>query len=276
MKDTSFQTPRLLTAHALLVFAFLYLPIAILVLYSFNGQGVGGFPPRDLTLNWYRILFNDAAIWDSVLNSLLVAAAAMLIALLFGTLAALALDRANFPGKVLFRRLVLLPLILPGLITGLSLLMLFRVGEVKLSLLTIILGHGTALISVATTEVFAGLQKLHRAQEEASLDLGATYWQTFWRITVPNLKLSLIGAALLIFTLSMDEIAVSFFLIGRDNTLPLEIWGRLRRGITPEINAISTIIFMFSLMAIVVWYRLRTRAEVTPEVGSELVGTADR
>jgi ABC-type Fe3+ transport system permease subunit len=101
------------------------------------------------------------------------------------------------------------------------------------------------------------LQKLNRAQEEASLDLGATYWQTFWRITVPNLKLSIIGAALLIFTLSMDEIAVSFFLIGRDNTLPLEIWGRLRRGITPEINAISTIIFLFSLIAIVFWYRLR-------------------
>jgi spermidine/putrescine transport system permease protein len=274
MKRSSLQGPRWLTAHALAVFAFLYLPIAILILYSFNGQGVGGFPPRNLTLNWYRILFNDGAIWDSVLNSLLVAAAAMLIALLLGIPAALALDRAEFPGKTLFRRLVLLPLILPGIITGLSLLMLFRVAEVKLSLLTIVLGHGTALISVATTEVFAGLQKLNRAQEEASLDLGATYWQTFWHITVPNLKLSIIGAALLIFTLSMDEIAVSFFLIGRDNTLPLEIWGRLRRGITPEINAVSTIIFMFSLIAIVVWYRLRTRAEVTSEVGAELVETA--
>jgi spermidine/putrescine transport system permease protein len=273
MKRAASRTPSGLTVHALLVFAFLYLPIAVLILYSFNGQGVGGFPPHDLTLNWYRILFNDAPIWDSVLNSLLVAVAAMFIALLFGIPAALALDRAQFPGKALFRRLVLLPLILPGIITGLSLLMLFRVGEIRLSLLTIILGHGTALISVATTEVFAGLQKLNRAQEEASLDLGATYWQTFWRITVPNLKLSIIGAALLIFTLSMDEIAVSFFLIGRENTLPLEIWGRLRRGITPEINAISTIIFMFSLIAIVFWYRLRTRAEATPEIGPELVET---
>ena len=257
------RSPRLLTLHALLAFAFLYLPIVILILYSFNGQGVGGFPPHDLTLNWYRILFNDAPIWDSVLNSLIVDAAAMFIALAFGIPAALALDRTQFPGKALFRRLVLLPLILPGIITGLSLLMLFRITDVKLSLLTIVLGHGTALISVATTEVFAGLQKLNRAQEEASLDLGATYWQTFWRITLPNLKLSIIGAALLIFTLSMDEIAVSFFLIGRDNTLPLEIWGRLRRGITPEINAISTIIFLFSLIAIVLWYRLRTRAEST-------------
>jgi spermidine/putrescine transport system permease protein len=255
--------------HAVAVFAFLYLPIVTLIVYSFNGQGVGGFPPRNLTFDWYRMLFADDAIWQSVLNSLLVAVAAVAIALTFGIPAALALDRANFPGKAVFRRLVLLPLILPGIITGLSLLMLFREADVKLSLVTIILGHGTALISVATTEVFAGLQKLDRAQEEASLDLGANYWQTFWRVTIPNLRLSIIGAALLIFTLSMDEIAVSFFLIGRDNTLPLEIWGRLRRGITPEINAISSIIFVFSLIVIVIWYRLRVQEgqiEVTAEL----------
>jgi len=257
---------RWLLVHAAAVFAFLYLPIAVLILYSFNGEGVGGFPPHHLTLDWYRTLFADGPIWDSVLNSLEVAIVAMAIALTFGVPAALALDRAEFPGKALFRRIVLLPLILPGIITGLSLLMFFNLVDVKLSLLTITLGHGTALISVATTEVFAGLQKLDRAQEEASLDLGANYWQTFWRITVPNLKLPIIGAALLIFTLSMDEIAVSFFLIGRDNTLPLEIWGRLRRGITPEINAISTIIFVFSLVTIVVWYRLRMRGEAAAEI----------
>jgi spermidine/putrescine transport system permease protein len=260
-----------LSGHAIAVFAFLYLPIVTLIVYSFNGQGVGGFPPRNLTFDWYRMLFTDDAIWNSVLNSLMVAVAAVGIALGFGIPAALALDRADFPGKAIFRRLVLLPLILPGIITGLSLLMLFREADVKLSLLTIVLGHGTALISVATTEVFAGLQKLDRAQEEASLDLGANYWQTFWRVTIPNLRLSIIGAALLIFTLSMDEIAVSFFLIGRENTLPLEIWGRLRRGITPEINAISTIIFVFSLIAIVIWYRLRVSAEGAPEIAAELL-----
>ena len=266
---------RWLPIHAVAVFAFLYLPIAVLILYSFNRQGVGGFPPHHLTLDWYRILFADDAIWDSVLNSVEVAFAAMAIALAFGIPAALALDRAQFPGKALFRRLVLLPLILPGIITGLSLLMLFNLAGTRLSLLTIVLGHGTALISVATTEVFAGLQKLDRAQEEASLDLGATYWQTFWRVTMPNLKLSIIGAALLIFTLSMDEIAVSFFLIGRENTLPLEIWARLRRGITPEINAISTIIFAFSLIAIVIWYRLRVRTEGGAEIGAELLETSE-
>jgi len=253
------QRSPLLTAYAVLVFGFIYLPIVVLILYSFNRNGVGGFPPRQLTLDWYRRLFSDAAIWDSVVNSLLVAAASVALALTLGLLAALALDRASFPGKALFRRLVLLPLILPGIITGLSLLMFAVFAGMQLSLVTVFLGHGTALISVATTELFAGLQKLDRAQEEASLDLGATPWQTFWRVTLPNLKLSLIAAGLLIFTLSMDEIAVTFFLIGRDNTLPLEIWGRLRRGITPEINAISTVIFAVSVALIVIWYRLRAR-----------------
>src|SRR5579864_7806598 len=251
--------PRWLPVQTFAVFAFLYLPILVLIVYSFNGESVGGFPPRGWTVRWYRILLDDDALWSAVGNSLLVAAAAMVLALAFGLPAALALDRASFPGKALFRRLVLLPLILPGIITGLSLLMLFVTAGMKLSLLTITLGHGTALISVATTEIFAGLQKLDRAQEEASLDLGATPWQTFWRVTLPNLKLSLIAAGLLIFTLSMDEIAVTFFLIGRDNTLPLEIWGRLRRGITPEINAISTLIFAASVALIVIWYRLRAR-----------------
>jgi len=241
------------------VFAFLYLPIVVLILYSFNREGVGGFPPRHLTLDWYRMLASDGAILDAVVNSLLVALAAVAIALALGLPAALALDRVAFPGKALFRRLVLLPLILPGIITGLSLLMLAVFASMKLSLLTVIIGHGTALISVGTTEISAGLQKMDRAQEEASLDLGASYWRTFWRVTLPNLRLPLVAAGLLIFTLSMDEIAVSFFLIGRDNTLPLEIWGRLRRGLTPEINAVSTIIFLVSVGLILVWYRLRTR-----------------
>jgi spermidine/putrescine transport system permease protein len=250
-----------LAAYSAMVYAFLYLPILVLVIYSFNGQGIGGFPPRGWTLNWYSILFADAGLWSTVLNSLLVAIAGVGISIGLGLPAALALDRTGFPGKAIFRRIVLLPLILPGIITGLSLLMFFVAAGMKLSLRTIVLGHGTALISVATTEIFAGLQKLDRAQEEASLDLGANHWKTFCRVTLPNLRVSIIAAALLIFTLSMDEIAVSFFLIGRENTLPLEIWSRLRRGITPELNAISTLILLFSIALIVLWYRLRTRTE---------------
>ncbi|MGH9580132.1 MAG: ABC transporter permease [Terriglobales bacterium] len=272
MSARALPPSRWLSLHAAAVFAFLYLPIVVLVVYSFNGEGVGGFPPRNLTLRWYRELAGDAAIWTAVGNSFAVALAAVAIALTLGIPAALALDRVTFPGKALFRRLVLLPLILPGIITGLSLLMLFVAAKLRLSLLTIMLGHGTALISVATTEIFAGLQKLDRAQEEASLDLGAGYWQTFWRVTLPNLRLPILGAALLVFTLSMDEIAVSFFLLGRENTLPLEIWSRLRRGITPEINAISTIIFLFSLGMVLAWYRLRTT--LSTEEGAEPIRAA--
>jgi spermidine/putrescine transport system permease protein len=274
-RSQTFRSGRWLGAYSAAVYGFLYFPIVVLVIYSLNGQGVGGFPPHGFTLAWYRMLLADEALWRTVLNSLVVALAAMAISIALGLPAALALDRAAFPGKALFRRLVLLPLILPGIITGLSLLLLFvRAFAMQLSLLTIILGHGTALISVATTEIFAGLQKLDRAQEEASLDLGATHWKTLWRVTLPNLRVSIVAAALLIFTLSMDEIAVSFFLIGRNNTLPLEIWSRLRRGITPEINAISTIILLFSIGALVLWYRLRTRSQTLDEAAATLLPSA--
>ena len=259
--STVSRRPWLLGTYAALVFAFIYLPIVVLVAYSFNRGGVGGFPPRHFTFDWYRQLFADSAIWDSVVNSLIVAAGAVVLSLTLGLLAALALDRADFPCKSLFRRLVLLPLILPGIITGLSMLMFAVIAGFQRSLILVFFGHGTALISVATTELFAGLQKMDRRQEEASLDLGATPWRTFWLVTLPNLKLSLIAAGLLIFTLSMDEIAVTFFLIGNESTLPLEIWGRLRRGITPEINAISTLILVVSIILIAIWYHLRTRNE---------------
>ena len=251
---------RWLRGHAVFVYLFLYSPIMVLILYSFNGVGVGGFPPKNLTLHWYQELFNDSGIWDSLYNSVFVALFATAIALILGFLGALAIDRTEFPGKKIFKRLILLPLILPGIITGLSLLMFFVSIDVQLSLLTITIGHATALISVAVTELYGALQKFERAQEEASLDLGANYWQTFWRVTLPNLKLPIIASGLLIFTLSLDEIAVSFFLLGRTNTLPLEIWSRLRLGITPEINAISTLIFLASLILIVISYRLQNRA----------------
>src|SRR5215831_43184 len=195
------RRPVFLSIFSALVFAFIYLPILVLVVYSFNRDGVGGFPPHHFTFDWYRQLASDSSLWNSVLNSLFVAAGAVLVSLTLGLLAALALDRSDFPGKALFRRLVLLPLILPGIITGLSLLMFAVSVGLGRGLTAVFFGHGTALISVATTEIFAGLQKLDRRQEEASLDLGATPWRTFWFVTLPNLRLSLVAAGLLVFTL---------------------------------------------------------------------------
>jgi len=254
------RRPVILGGFAACAYAFLYLPIAVLIVYSFNRDGVGGFPPRHLTFDWYGRLFADSAMWSAVGNSVIVATAAVILSMLIGFPAAYALDRHDFPGKTMFQRLILLPLIVPGVITGISLLLLAVGGGLRLSLLTVILGHATALTAVATTEIFAGFSKLDRALEDASADLGANGWQTLWRITLPLLRTSLMGTALLVFTLSMDEIAVTFFLIGRENTLPLEIWSRLRRGATPEMNAISTLIFLFSLFTIFVSQRLIGRA----------------
>ena len=199
------RAPLLLSVYAFLVYAFLYFPIIVLVVYSFNGSGVGGFPPAHWTVDWYHQLFMDAALWDAVLNSVIVAAVAVAIALGLGLPAALALDRTDFPGKALFRRLVLLPLILPGIITGLSLLMLFVAVGMKLSLVTITLGHGTALISVATTEIFAGLQKLERVQEEASLDLGAKRSTTFRRVVIPLTWPGIVAGMVLVFVPAMGN-----------------------------------------------------------------------
>jgi spermidine/putrescine transport system permease protein len=244
------------TAFAAAAYAFLYLPIVVLVVYSFNLDGVGGFPPHHWTLQWYQILFNDSAMWTSVANSAIVALSAVVLSMLIGFPAAWALNRYSFPGKAAFQRLVLLPLIVPGVITGISLLLLTVSTGFRLSLTTVILGHATALTAVATTEILAGLTKLDRSLEEASADLGASGMQTMWRVVLPGLRTSLLGTALLIFTLSMDEIAVTFFLIGRENTLPLEIWSRLRRGATPEMNAIATLIFLFSVGTIFLSQRL--------------------
>jgi spermidine/putrescine transport system permease protein len=155
---------------------------------------------------------------------------------------------------------VLLPLILPGIITGVALLTFFSFVGLSLSSgfpfvpgWPVVLGHAAALTSVVMTQVFARLQRFDRAQEEASQDLYANEWRTFWEVTFPGIRTAVLGAGLLVFTLSLDEIAVTFFLIGRQNTLPLQIWGLLRRGITPEVNAASAVIFVLSVAVIVIW-----------------------
>ena len=266
------RRPVILTAFTACAYAFLYFPIVVLIVYSFNRDGVGGFPPRHLTFDWYRVLFTDASMWSAVENSVIVALSAVLVSILIGFPAAYALDRYCFPGKTAFRRLILLPLIVPGVITGISLLLLVVSGGFHLSLVTVIVGHATALTAVATTEIFAGFAKLDQSYEEASADLGASGLQTLRRIVLPLMRTSLLGTALLVFTLSMDEIAVTFFLIGRENTLPLEIWSRLRRGATPEMNAISTLIFLFSVAAIFLSQRLIAGGQNELGPASEITG----
>ena len=232
------------------VLAFMYGPIVTLIVFSFNSNPVTRLPLTEWTLDWYVKAFNNPDLLAALVNSGIVAFAAVVICIVIGVPTALALDRYDFPGKVIFRRLVILPITLPGIITGVSMLGFFAMSGVPLSLWTVLIGHGTALTAIVVTNVFARLQRFDRRIEEASSDLGARPWQTFLRVTLPNIRSSIIGSSLIAFTLSFDEIPVTFFLTGRDNTLPMYIWSVVRRGITPEINAIGSVIIAVSLILI--------------------------
>jgi spermidine/putrescine transport system permease protein len=245
-----------LSGHALMVAAacgliFLYTPILVLIVFSFNDNPVTTLPLRGFTLIWYERALTNEDMLAAIFNSFYVGFFALVLCLLIGVPSAFALDRFDFPGKALFRRFALLPITLPGLITGIAMLNMFRAMGLDLSLFTVILGHGTALSAVVITQVFARLQRFNRNVEEASSDLGAKPWQTFLFVTLPNIRSAIIGSALLSFTLSFDEIPVTFFLTGRENTLPMYIYSTIRRGITPEINAIGTLIVVGSLVLIV-------------------------
>lgn len=237
---------------AFAVVAFLYLPVVVLIIFSFNDNKLTTWPLAGFTWHWYHDAFSNKELMAALWNSIYVATIATALCVVLGVPAGIALDRINFPGKLLFRRLVLLPLVLPGIVTGLSMMIMFtKVLGMPLSLQTVILGHGTALVSVVATQVFARLQRFNRRMEEASADLGARPLQTFWMVTLPNIRSAILGSALLSFTLSFDEIPVTYFLTGRDNTLPMYIYSTLRRGITPEINAIGSVIVLASLVLIV-------------------------
>lgn len=230
---------------------FLYIPVVVLIAFSFNDNRSLTLPFRGFTLKWYEKFLNNSDMLDAIVNSLYVASVATAITIVIGTVAAFALDRVTFPGKTVFRRMILLPIALPGIITGISMLNMFKLMGINLSLETVILGHATGLVSIVVTQVYARLQRFNRRIEEASADLGARPWQTFFYVTLPNIRSAIIGSALLSFTVSFDEIPVTFFLTGRDNTLPMYIYSTLRRGITPEINAVGTVIVVLSLGLIV-------------------------
>lgn len=251
-------TARTLGLAAGCVLAFMYAPIIVLIIFSFNSNPVTRLPLTGWTLHWYEKAFSNEMLLAALGNSFIVAFAAVTICLFVGVPTALALDRFDFPGKVIFRRLVILPITLPGLITGVSMLNFFSAVGVPLSLWTVLVGHGTALTAIVVTNVFARLQRFDRRIEEASADLGARPWQTFLRVTLPNIRSAIIGSTLIAFTLSFDEIPVTYFLTGRDNTLPMYIWSVIRRGITPEINAIGSMIIVGSLTLILLSVFLMT------------------
>ncbi len=233
------------------VLLFLYLPIVMLVLFSFNDSSVTSFPLAGFTWRWYQAVLANEQMLRALGNSLIVASAATAITLSLGTLAALALDRYDVPGKGLFQNAILLPLSLPGLVTGIAMLNFYKQIGIPQSLTAVVIGHATALLGVVVSQVMARLAKLDARQAEASADLGAGPFETFRRVTLPAIRPAILGAGLLSFTLSFDEIPVTYFLTGREITLPIYIYSTLRRGITPEINAIGALIVAASIGLII-------------------------
>ena len=250
---------RALRAFALLAFVFLYLPVVMLVLFSFSDSRLLVFPIETFSFRWYGVLFADRDLQRSILNSFLVAATVVPVTLVLGTPLAFALDRFEFAAKGALERGLLIPLIVPGLITGLAILLVLKEMGVRLSLATVIIGHSVWCLPIVVTQVFARLRRFDRRIEEASMDLGATRSQTFLRVTLPNIRTALVASALLTFTLSFDEVPVTFFLTGTQNTLPMHIWSMLREGVTPEINAIATITVAVSILILIVALRLIAR-----------------
>ncbi len=258
---------------ALAVFLFLYAPLAVTALYSFNDNTAMIWPIEKFSTKWYHELFTDAELWSSVRNSVIVALAAVAISLLFGAGTAIVLDRIRFVGSGAISALLLLPFVIPGVLTGLALALFFYWVGVPFSLTTVALGHVTFVTPVMYFLVASRLARSDRTLEKASMDLGANYLRTFWHVTLPNIRMSLVAAALLGITLSLDEVIITYFVIGSERTLPMEIWTRIRFGFTPEINAVFTIVvgvtFISTLLAALLWFRTGRSRTAVPAVAAE-------
>lgn len=240
-----------LQLNAWLMYLFMYAPIVILILFSFNASRYAS-SWEGFSLRWYQVLFNDRAIGLALRNSLLVAFLATVISTVIGTMAALALERYDFWGKLSFDALLYLPIIIPEIAMAVMLLLFFILTHVQLGLGTVILAHVAFCVSYVAVVVRARVAGLDRTLEEAAQDLYANEWQTFRRVTLPLIMPGIIGGALLAFTLSLDDFVITFFTTGPGTTtLPIQVYGMIKTGVTPEINALSALMLMASVALVV-------------------------
>jgi spermidine/putrescine transport system permease protein len=241
------------------VFAFFYLPIAILILFSFNESRLN-IVWTGVTLDWYGSLWQDRTLVRTLQNSLIVAAATTAISVVLGTAGGWLLYRFRYRASTVLETLVFLPMIVPEVILGVSLLILFVTVGLKLGCTTIVISHVTFCFPFVMAAVQARLAGLDPSLEEAALDLGATPTQAFAKVLVPYLMPAIVSGALMAFTLSLDELIVTWFTASAGTrTLPLEIFGRVKKGLDPSLNAISTVFIVFTVVAVLVTEALRRR-----------------
>jgi spermidine/putrescine transport system permease protein len=271
---------RLLGGYSLAFFVFLYLPIGLIVAYSFNSNPINMMIWDGFSLDWYRSLFglstslSENALYvestDQLLaalrTSLVVALTTTAISTVIGTLTALAIARYRFRLQKFYRVLLFMPMLMPDIVLGIALLIFFVGVGMPLGKGSIIIGHCSFLISYVFLIVSARLAGMDTRLEEASADLGASPWTTFRRVTLPQILPGVVGGALLAFIISMDDLVITYFIAGVDSTtLPVFIYGMIRRGIKPEINAIATLLLIASLLIAALGLYLRNRKPATSQ-----------
>jgi spermidine/putrescine transport system permease protein len=250
---------RFLATWTGFVFLFFYLPIAILILFSLN-QSRLNIVWTGFTLDWYAALWRDTVLVRTLKNSLIVATATTAVSVVLGTAGAWLLYRYRYRASGLLETLLFLPMIVPEVILGVSLLILFVTIGLQLGYTTIVISHVTFCAPFVMAAVQARLAGLDPALEEAALDLGATPLQAFTKVLIPYLMPAIVSGALMSFTLSLDELIVTYFTASAGTrTLPLEIFGRVKKGLDPSLNAISTVFILVTVLAVVLTEALRRR-----------------
>ena len=256
------RAPRGLIVYALAYLAFLYLPVLLLPLFSFNDASVVAFPLQGFTTRWYRNLAEIPALHEAAVNSLIVGVASAVIATILGTGAARGLTRYTFQGRGPVAAFLMLPMVMPEIIVAVALLVVLLQLGLELSLFTITLGHVLFCLPFAISVLRTSFLGLDRSLEEASLDLGETRLMTFRRVILPLVGPGLISSLLICFTISFDEFILAFFLGGQATTLPLYIWSQLRFAAKlPNVLALGSLILMGSLVLLGTAELLRRRVE---------------
>lgn len=247
-----------LFAYAILYLAFLYVPVLFLPLFSFNNSMFISFPLAGFTTQWYAQMWADSAVQHALANSLKVGAAAALASTMLGLPAAKALTRYRVPGGTALLGFVNLPLFIPEIVLGISLLILLNAAAIPLSLMTVAIGHVTVCVPFAITVLMSRMEGFDRSLEEASLDLGENGWMTFWRVTFPLVLPGIVSALLLTFMVSFDDFLIAYFLAGTQVTLPIYIWAQLRFPYKlPTVLALGALILVVSCLLVVAaeWIR---------------------
>jgi putative spermidine/putrescine transport system permease protein len=243
--------------------AFLHFPLFITVLYAFTTEDRSyQFPPPGLTLHWFEVAFARSDIWAALRLSLTVATAATVLAVVLGTLAALALAHSRFRGRDLITLLFVLPIALPGLVTGIALLASIKIAGLSPSFWTIVAGHTTFCLVIVHNNVVARLRRLPQNLIEASMDLGADGWQTFRYVLLPQVATALLAGGMLAFALSFDEIIVTLFTAGREQTLPIWFFNELfRPRDRPVTNVVAVVVILLTFLPLLLAYYLTRPAE---------------